>query len=180
VIELQQENIMKLTTGWQNHMRVFLILSVLFSSGCVSVDLHKSDPVTRSSVVIFQKPKAPFENHSSESMDQLWMHKSNGNTIGYSSSCNDPQDPPVEELRRRALAGFEKQKTLKQEYIPFLGRQAFHTVTEGQVDGVSVSAELLIFKKNFCSYVLAYTGVSKNLSASQKEFDSFKQNFEVP
>lgn len=171
---------MKLTTGWRNHMWVFLILSVLFSGGCVSVDLHKNDPVTRSSVVVFQKPRAPFEIHKSEVMDQLWMHKSNGNTIGYSSSCNDPQDPPVEELRRRSLAGFNHQKTKTDDYVPFLGRQAYHTVTEGLVDGVHVTAELLIFKKNFCAYVLAYTGVSKNLAATQNEFEVFQKNFEVP
>lgn len=156
----------------------FLIPSSLLMS-CVSVQIAVPSS-TKSTVAQYQSPKKPFEEQTGRDLDRLWRNSLNGNTISYLSDCENPTDPSLQSIFKGITSEIDNPKIIKNEDLIYNSREGLRSVVEGVVDGVKTRFELLIFKKNNCTYILTYAAVAQSFSENQKDFDRFLKDFKVP
>jgi hypothetical protein len=83
-------------------------------------------------------------------------------------------------LESEALSALNNMQVISHESWTYNDREALRSMSEGQVDGVSVKMSLVIFKKNNCSFTLSYVGRSSLFPANQTEFSAFVERFQVP
>lgn len=152
---------------------------MLGMGACVSVKLPSATG-TPAKNVEFHTPEKPYQEIKVLTGDKAWLSSKTGNTISFLSDCNGTIDPTLQQLERESLAVFDKLMILQTKTIDFNGREALITQAQGEVDGVPVKTELIVFKKNNCNYTLSYGGVLKNFDTEKKYFDSFSESFKAP
>jgi hypothetical protein len=165
----------------KNHRLHFLIfIGFMFGMGaCVSVKLP-SGAGTPAKDVKFLAPEKPYQEIKVLTGDKAWLSGKTGNTISFLSDCHGTVDPTPQQLESESLAVLDKLKILQTKTFDFNGREALLTQAQGEVDGVPVKTELIVFKKNNCNYTLSYGGVFKSFDAEKKYFDSFAESFKAP
>lgn len=163
--------------------RVFFIFILsIFAAvlcGCVTVKLA-GETGKKASNVELREPKKPFEKDSRPEVDAAWKNGRNGNVISYISDCNDPSDPPLNQILAGVLGGLTDLKTLKEETPIILGREGQRVHASGKVDGVPTEIDLLAFKRNHCIYILSYVGVKKSFPDDRTAFNQFIEGFQAP
>lgn len=152
---------------------------ILLLSGCVSVELPNSK-TTSAKDVQWSAPGGQFKEIKATNADKTWLSSRTGNTISFLSECGNAADPSLQTLESESLSALGKINTISSKIYDFNGRAARNSVSTGEVDGVPVQLELLVFKKNGCNYTLSYGGVMKQYDAEHKNFEDFKQNFKAP
>jgi hypothetical protein len=158
---------------------IFLLLVFLFKLGaCVSVDLVPKGPV-RSKAYSTDDPKAPFEELENDQADRAWQNPQTGNTFAVISECSD-RDPELKAVEADNLNALTNAKILQTQNIEFSDREALRTLAQGQVDGVLVKLDLMIFKKHACVYTLSQLGRDKSFEKDRKEFEAFLKGFRLP
>lgn len=170
---------------------LFAIVLVLFMSGvsCVSVNIG-GGKTERSSGVGYTNPGGGFKPIKNERADFAWNNGSTGSTIAFQSTCGDTTDASLESIAEDLFNGFEQRKELRDERIPFDGREALSREVEGKVDGVMTRVQALIYKKNSCSYILTFVALKKGAVADTShkaaingdvaEFERFTSSFKAP
>lgn len=154
-------------------------LFCVITAGCVSIHLGSSKP-EKSQGVNFRPPGSPFEALANSKADGAWQNKSNGNSISYLSTCNDPADPSLEAVSQELFSGLTDMKVLHSETTSFNEREALDTEVVGELDGVTTHIQSVVFKKNNCLYTLSYIGVARSFAEDRGKFDDFKKSFEAP
>lgn len=157
---------------------VIFVLS-LFMGACVSVNIPTSAG-TPAKDVQFNEPSGPFKNLKVKTADQAWLSAKTGNTISFLSDCNASVDPTLKQMENESIAVLDKLVIKSSQQIDFNGREALQTVAHGEVDGVQVETQLVVFKKNNCNYTIIYGGLSKNYETENKQFQSFLESFRAP
>ncbi len=160
--------------------RVWLFLSALSLLSCVSVKIQPADKVDIAENVDYQNPPYDFLIKENNSYDRLWIHRINGNSISYKSSCNDPLDPSLLVLRSTTLQGIDVHQIVHSSKTTYNSREALQEHVRASIDGIPIEIELMIFKRNKCSYILSYWGKSKNFSQNRNNFKEFLESFRVP
>ena len=155
-----------------------LFLIAVFSSGCVSVSLGPK-PAERSKAFRFQSPGGDFKEVKIEDMDRTWRSTSTGNTISIKTSCDEAGDPSLTYLRGLLFEGIDQLKITLNELTTYNGREALHSIAQGRIDGIETGIELMIFKKNNCSYTLSYIGVKDRFEKDRSTFQNFLNGFGV-
>lgn len=166
------------------------VLALLTSGiGCVSVNIGTSK-TEKSSGVAYSNPSGSFSQIKNERADAAWNNAGTGSTIAFQSNCGDSADTSLESIAQDLFAGFEENKDLRNERIPFDGREALDREIEGKVDGVMTRVRAIIYKKNRCSYVLTLVALTKTLVADNArkagingdvaEFERFANSFKAP
>lgn len=156
-----------------------LLLVLLIVGACVSVKIPTGSGA-RAKDVKYSIPEKPFRDIENAAADQAWISEKTGNTISYVSECNGSADPTLQQLENDTLGVLNKLTVTESKEADFNGRTARSTVAEGEVDGVAVKTELLIFKRNGCNYTLSYGGILKNFEAERRHFQKFTQGFHAP
>ena len=152
---------------------------ILLTSGCVSVELPNSK-TTSAKDVKWSEPGGQFKEIKATNADKTWLSSRTGNTISYLSECGNSADPSLQALEAESLSALGKINPISNKVYDYNGRAARSSVSSGEVDGVPVQLELLVFKKNGCNYTLSYGGVMKQFDVEQKIFEDFKANFKAP
>jgi hypothetical protein len=137
-------------------------------------------PAVPAKGVHYVAPADPYGEVKIQDIDQTWKNENNGNTISYRSQCNDPSDPSIDSIFQGMLDGLQSVNVENSQKSTFNGREALNAVVDGKLDGVETRFEVLIFKKNHCSYTLSYVALPKNFKADQPVFKSFVKSFEAP
>jgi hypothetical protein len=156
-----------------------LIIAVSSSLGCVSVNIGGKAP-QKSHEMKYHAPASSFKEKHSPDVDDSWRHEKNGNTISILSECGDPTDPSLEQIHTGIISEIEKSQVLEKHHIDYNARDAIHSVVDGQVDGVQTRFELVVFKKNNCTYVLTYAAVATSFGDNQRDFADFVKGFQIP
>lgn len=154
-------------------------LSLLVLASCVSVSLAGKPKLERAQVS-FRPPNSPFRSVNSASADQAWKNPKSGNSVAYFSSCNDPADPSLELVRRELVSGIQNLQFRSSEIVTFNGREALRSLVSGQVDGVEAQMDILIFKKNQCTFGITYVGLSSRFAEDKPVFEDFLLGFVAP
>jgi len=156
-----------------------LMVAVSTMLGCVSVSIGGKAP-QKSHEMKYVAPAQSFKEKKSVDVDDSWRNEKNGNTISILSECADPTDPSLEQIHSGIIAEIEKSQVIENHHIDYNARDAIHSVVDGQVDGVQTRFELVVFKKNNCTYVLTYAAVAKSFADNQRDFEEFVKGFKVP
>lgn len=156
-----------------------IFFMILLTGGCVSVNLGTSR-THRAEGVRYSEPKSPFVKQDLDAVDAAWKNPRNGAVISYLSECQDPLDPPLDQIVSGVLNGLSQLRVEQEETLTFQEREARRVRAEGRVDGVPSLIDLLVFKRNHCIYILSYVGVKDAFAAHHSEFDRFLRGFRVP
>ena len=101
----------------------------------------------------------------------------NGAVDVYAQCGKDADDVPLVALRHHLLIGFTERAVKREETIPFDGREALHTVLEAKLDGVPVSLDLYVLKKDGCVYDLVYVAPPSKFGNGVQGFEAFAAGF---
>ena len=148
-------------------------------SGCVSVSLDRSE-VRRSDAYKFAVPPSPFRAHQAPQVDHAWKNAQSGSIISVVSECAPNFDPSLQILRDDVVRSLTSLEVKAEKNLTFQGREALRTLVHGRVDGVDSAVDLLVFKKNGCSYILNLIGGPQTITPDLPRFEAFLSRFEVP
>ena len=108
--------------------------------------------------------------------DLVWHHREGGMAAA-SAQCPSGEDVPLDVLTRHLLFGFESQRQLGRALLTLDGRQALRTHLRAEFDGVPIELDLVVLKKDGCTYDLQLIAAPGPFAARQRDFDAFVQGF---
>lgn len=151
---------------------IYLTLSILFGSGCVSVSLPKSQAKKSDRLVFGYQPKS-FEIQDQQNVDVAWKNTSNGSIISALSECDSGIDPTLESLKSEVLSGLEQEEVLLDKKVQAFEREGLRYAVRGKVDGAAFLVDLLIVKRDGCSFVMSYVVNPKTYPQEVNEFEKW-------
>ena len=154
-------------------------LLFLFVSGCVSVGMNQT-PTRHATGLQFEAPLSPYEKTSAKDVDGAWRNSKTGSFITFLSECSEASDPTLESVRNEVIRGVTDVQIHRSETTTYQAREALRTVVVGRVDGVSSTVDLLIFKRNGCTYVLNLVALPQSYAPDLPPFDRFIREFKAP
>ncbi len=125
---------------------VLLCLSVSCATGLRGEVFRKGDLRYRIGV-------PPVERWAPVSLgdnDLAWISKKSGHVIAVNSTCDDHGDPSLEVLTNHLLMGFSDRQLEFQKTEMRDEREALRSRYHAHLDGVPVSIELVVLKRNGC------------------------------
>jgi hypothetical protein len=158
---------------------IFILTSTALFISCVSVGF-KSPKTQKSDEVIFSSPDKNYDEVKSQYLDKSWRDRKTGATISYLSDCNNPTDPSLESIFKGITSEIDEVNVIESNHVDFNSRDALHSQVEGNVDGIATRFELMIFKKNNCTYILTYAAEANAYAIGQRDFSKFVKGFVVP
>ena len=109
----------------------------------------------------------------------LTFRNDSGGTILVNGICQGIKDVPLDVLTNQALFGVQDKVVLSRDPMTLDGRDALRTRLTGTMDGVPVELELVVLKKNDCTYDLQLVsgpGVFASLAPAFRQFvDGFRE-----
>ena len=163
----------------RNILIPFLLIPLFLSVSCVSVNIG-SEKSQRAKDVQYKPPQKPYTEMKNELVDNSWKNPVNGNSISYFSECSVANEIALDALKMRPLSGIDNLQIKKETQLTFNGRKSVRTVYTGDVDGVESQFEILVFKKNSCSYILTYVALPKTFAEDLPTFEKFLSTFGAP
>ena len=78
---------------------------------------------------------------------------------------------------RSMVRDFTEREIKKQETVPFDGREAMHTVLDAKLDGVAMSYDVWVLKKDGCVYDLLYLAPRASFARGRGKFELLVRGF---
>jgi hypothetical protein len=110
--------------------------------------------------------------------DLAFEHATLG-TMAINSTCEDYSDVPEQALMNHLLFGTRQRKYVTEEMLTLDGRGAFHVVVELELDGVPVTLEVYLVKKDGCVYDLTRVSSRPAFEPGRADFRRFVEGFAV-
>ena len=153
-----------------------------FFAACLGCAILGSgeDPVKKNPDIKFDSPNKPYEKSHISSADHVWQSGLTGNTIAINSTCQQYNDLTLKNRQQNILAGIDNLKVQTDDTVTFDGREAQRIVSLGTADGVPISVDLIILKKNNCTFDIAYIARTKTYKEEHLTFEKFLTGFHVP
>jgi hypothetical protein len=105
-----------------------------------------------------------------------FMDRSTGATILSHAECGRG-DAPLRALTAHLLIGMTSRRVLSQERFDLARRAALRTRIAARVDGVPVELEIVVVKKDGCSFDFVYSAPPARFGARRADFDAFVRGF---
>ena len=156
---------------------LWLVVFLFICPACISLKI--SPDTQRSQSVSYNKPSSPFIETQSTNADKAWIDLETGSIISYQSICNEAIDPDLDTILQKSTSELLDRKISKRTRIDYNGRRAERVLVSGQLDGVQVNLEFVIFKKNSCSYTLSFISLPEHFQKSIDTFNKFIDGFKV-
>jgi hypothetical protein len=101
-----------------------------------------------------------------------------GGIIEANASCRDDAEAtPLEALTRLLLIGYTDRSVRSQAKVALDEREALRTQVDAKLDGVPMSLELLVMKRNGCIFDLSYAAPPDRFPRGSDDFASFVHGF---
>jgi hypothetical protein len=101
-----------------------------------------------------------------------------GGIIQANVTCRDDADAaPLQTLMRQLLIGYTDRRTMVQEQTRFLDRAALHSVVEARLDGVPMTLDLWVAKRNGCIFDLSFAAPPERFQKGAADFRCFREGF---
>lgn len=110
--------------------------------------------------------------------DLAWTHRALG-TISLNSTCADYEDVPEQALMNHLLFGTRERQYQVEETVTLDGRGALHTVVDLELDGVPLTLEIFVLKKDGCVYDLSLIAGRGSFAQARPAFAGLVRGFEV-
>lgn len=159
-----------------------LILAALFvtslTAACGGTTFH--DGVFDDGVVRYRVGALPasFTRIAVDENDLAWNDPSLG-TIGVNSTCSEYEDVPETALVNHLLFDTSQRTFRLEENATLDGRGARHVVVDLELDGVPISIELYLVRKDGCVYDLTFIAARDRFEQGRAAFASFVRSFAV-
>ena len=101
-----------------------------------------------------------------------------GGSIMANAMCAGIKDVPLDVLTNQALMGLEQKQEHSREVTTLDGRAALRTRLSATLDGVPVELDLVVLKRDACTYDFELVAGSKVFADRQPDFWRFVQGFE--
>ena len=103
--------------------------------------------------------------------------ETDGSIDVYAQCGKDADDVPLVALTMHLLIGFTERDVKEQKLMPLDGREALHTRLDAKLDGVEMSLDLYVMKKDGCVYDLVYVAYPDRFPRGISGFTSFVAGF---
>lgn len=100
-----------------------------------------------------------------------------GGAILANALCEDIKDVPLDVLTNQALIGVEHKQEHAREVVTLDGRAALRTRLSAALDGVPVELELVVTKKDGCTYDFELVTGAQVFADREVDFWRFVQGF---
>ena len=110
--------------------------------------------------------------------DVAFHHRELG-TIGVNSTCSDYEDVPEQALLNHLLFGTRERVFRVQETVTLDGRGALHAIVDFELDGVPLTVEAYVVRKDGCVYDLTYVASRPVHPRGRSVFDGVVHRFHV-
>lgn len=98
-------------------------------------------------------------------------HHQHGGVISSRVLCQGVDDVPLDVLTNHLLFGIEERRELSRALVTLAGRAALRTRVRGSLDGVTVQMELVVSKKDGCTYDVQLISAPALFPARLKDFE---------
>ena len=136
--------------------------------------------VYRDGLVAFQVPPAPAGWRAVQVTEASLAYRddAHGASILLNARCRRPDEgTPLLALTNHLLMGSTTREIVSQETVPFDGREALHTKLRAKWDGVSISFDIYVMKKDGCIYDFVYMGDPAAYDVGAADFEAFVGGF---
>ncbi len=86
-------------------------------------------------------------------------------------------DTPLSSLTEHLIMGTTERQFSTEETVPLDSREARHSMLKAKLDGVLMSYDIFVMKKNGCVYDLVYVGDPAKMQAGIPAFEQFARGF---
>jgi hypothetical protein len=101
-----------------------------------------------------------------------------GGSILANGRCSGIKDVPLDVLTNQAVIGLEDKQEHSREVITLDGRAALRTRMSATLDGVPVELDLVVLKKDNCTYDLQLVAGQKVFAERESDFWRFVEGFQ--
>jgi hypothetical protein len=164
-------------TTWTGALRA-LVCWLWLSAGCGGASFEHG--IYDDGVVRYRIGPSPagWERVNVEGNDLAFFHDSLG-TIAVNSTCEDYEDVPEQALMNHLLFGTQQRDYRVEETVTLDGRGALHSVVDFELDGVPLTIEVYLVKKDGCVYDLSRISSRAAFAAGRPQFQALVRGFRV-
>ncbi len=154
-----------------------LLWAGLSASGCAGSPFNGT--VYRSQGFAFRIPAPPSHWRQLDHSDALaFRDDSNQASIMLNGRCGlDGEDVPLQALTNHLFLQFTERKITTQEVVPLDGREAMHTRLDAKLDGVPMSYDIWVLRKDGCVYDMMYFSRPASFDAGHDAFSNLVAQF---
>jgi hypothetical protein len=157
-------------------MRRILALSLLACAAQASFD----GEVYRDGAIVFRVGPVPSgwrRVHVSDASLAFRDERNDASAL-VNARCRHPEDDtPLVALTNHLLMGTTERDVVLQETIPFDAREALHTLLRAKLDGVLMTYDIYVLKKDGCVYDFVYVAAPARAEAGLTAFERFVEGF---
>ena len=110
--------------------------------------------------------------------DLAWTHRTLG-TLSVNSTCQSYEDVPEEALMNHLLFGTRERTYRLEETVTIDGRGGRHAVVDLELDGVPLTLEVLVFRKDGCVYDVSLITGRASFAQARTAFAALVAGFKV-
>lgn len=107
----------------------------------------------------------------------LAFHHAEGGAILAHATCEPRGDLSLNVLTNHLLFGIEQRQERPRTPLSLDGRQALRTRLVGTMDGVPIELDLVVLKKDGCTYDLQLASSPQVFALRQRDFERFFEGF---
>jgi hypothetical protein len=101
-----------------------------------------------------------------------------GTVVEANATCRDDADAaPLVALTRELLVGYTDRRLRDQTLVALDQREALRTRLDARLDGVPMSLEIYVLKRNGCIFDLAYAAPPDRFAQGARDFSRFVAGF---
>ena len=101
-----------------------------------------------------------------------------GGVIEANATCRDDADAaPLRALTRQLLIGYTDRNVESQDKVSLDEREALHTRVDAKLDGVPMTLDLYVMKRNGCIFDLSYAAPPDAFARGAADFQRFVDGF---
>jgi hypothetical protein len=160
---------------------VATVATVMSVTACGGAGRQSFDgTVYRDGPIAFQIPPIPAGWRAVEvsGASLAYRDEAHGASVLINARCRRPDEgTPLVALTNHLLMGSTAREVVSQETEPFDGREALHTKMRAKWDGVPISFDIYVMKKDGCSYDFVYMGDPSAYDAGSLDFERFARGF---
>ncbi len=108
---------------------------------------------------------------------QIAFHHVAGGAIHANATCQPREDVSLDVLTNHLLFGIEDRREESRVRLELDGRTALRTRLDGTLDGVPISLDLVVVKKDGCVYDLGLAAAPAVFPQRQPDFERFFRGF---
>jgi hypothetical protein len=126
----------------------------------------------------FRVGALPPEWRRVDARGDLTFRSPEGGTIYANVECELTDDAPLDVLVNHLLFGVDVKKERREE-ITLSGRKGLRARVDGELDGVPIQLDLVVMKKDGCTYDLGLIAGTERFRELENDFDSFVEGFDT-